>query len=36
MGPDEAVTYGSTVQAAIIKHDKSEKITDILSLNVTS
>jgi L1 cell adhesion molecule like protein len=35
MDPDEAVTYGSTVQRAIIKLDKSEEIKDILSLNVT-
>lgn len=33
--PDEAVAYGATVQAAIIKGDQHEAIKDILLLDVT-
>ena len=36
INPDEAVAYGATVQAAILSgHDKSEKLQDLLLLDVT-
>jgi len=36
INPDEAVAYGATVQAAILTgHDKSEKLQDLLLLDVT-
>eukprot|EP00607_Mallomonas_marina_P007115 CAMPEP_0182437066 /NCGR_PEP_ID=MMETSP1167-20130531/84792_1 /TAXON_ID=2988 /ORGANISM="Mallomonas Sp, Strain CCMP3275" /LENGTH=665 /DNA_ID=CAMNT_0024629853 /DNA_START=79 /DNA_END=2076 /DNA_ORIENTATION=- len=36
INPDEAVAYGATVQAAILSgHDQSEKLQDLLLLDVT-
>ena len=36
INPDEAVAYGATVQAAILSgHDRSEKLQDLLLLDVT-
>jgi heat shock protein 1/8 len=36
INPDEAVAFGATVQAAILSgHDKSEKLQDLLLLDVT-
>jgi L1 cell adhesion molecule like protein len=36
INPDEAVAYGATVQAAILSgHDQSEKLSDLLLLDVT-
>ena len=36
INPDEAVAYGATVQAAILSgHEKSEKLNDLLLLDVT-
>ena len=36
INPDEAVAYGATVQAAILSgHEKSEKLSDLLLLDVT-
>jgi L1 cell adhesion molecule like protein len=36
INPDEAVAYGATVQAAILSgHDKSEKLSELLLLDVT-
>ena len=36
INPDEAVAYGATVQAAILSgHSKSEKLSDLLLLDVT-
>ncbi|XP_022098472.1 heat shock cognate 71 kDa protein-like [Acanthaster planci] len=34
INPDEAVTYGAAVQAAILHGDKSEKVQDLLLLEV--
>jgi L1 cell adhesion molecule like protein len=37
INPDEAVAYGATVQAAILSgHDQSEKLSDLLSQDITS
>ncbi|KAJ2930824.1 hypothetical protein H1R20_g6293, partial [Candolleomyces eurysporus] len=35
INPDEAVAYGAAVQAAILSHDTSEKIQDLLLLDVS-
>merc|ERR1712159_631121 len=35
VNPDEAVAYGATVQAAILNNDGSEKVQDLLLLDVT-
>jgi L1 cell adhesion molecule like protein len=35
INPDEAVAYGAAVQAAILTNTKSEKLTDVVLLDVT-
>lgn len=35
INPDEAVAYGAAVQAAVLSGDKSEKIQDVLLVDVT-
>merc|ERR1712139_442102 len=35
INPDEAVAYGAAVQAAILNNDGSEKVQDLLLLDVT-
>ncbi|XP_059429571.1 heat shock cognate 70 kDa protein 2-like isoform X1 [Corylus avellana] len=35
INPDEAVAYGAAVQAAILNHDASKKVKDILCVDVT-
>jgi len=35
INPDEAVAFGATVQAAILTGEQSEKVTDLLLLDVT-